>query len=199
MSSFSSFPSGNTGVSKAQLFSSCCWVATLWPHCYSHICSYFFVAPSVLCGRGLGSSHTKSLKLPTFHVASFLIPLVWGRLKGWWGTFALLSFTAPPPQCKKPFSSKSLSSRQKIICKLLHHLCSLTASLISLICESLLMMKVNTDAACMWHWKCGSLKESVVPHSTCLDRHWVFYLLGVWCAVLCWRGLIPSHTESLCL
>ena len=134
----------------------------------------FFVVPSGMCWRGLGPSHTKSMKLPTFHIPSFLIPLVRGRLKGWQGTFALLSFAAPPPQCKKPFSSKSLSSREKIICKLLHHLCSLIASLISLICKSLLI-----DEGQYWCSLHVTLKVWFTARVSCSSFNMSWQTLGV--------------------
>ena len=110
-------------------------VATLL---FTHI---FLLLCSAICPvweRARSLSH-KVTETTYFSHGKFPYSSSKGRLKGWQGTFAFLSFTAPPPQCKKSFSSKSLSSRQKIICKLLHHLCSLIASLISLFCESLLI------------------------------------------------------------
>ena len=67
---------------RHKLVFACGCMATLWPHHYSHVFSYFFVVPSVLCRRGPGPSHTKSLKPHTFQVPVFSSPQVWRRLKG---------------------------------------------------------------------------------------------------------------------
>ena len=111
LSSFSSFPSQITGASKAQLVSACWCVAALWPHCWSQGFSYFFVAPSGMCWRGLGPSHTESLEVSTFHVPSFLILLVLRKAEGMVRHFGMLSLVAPPPHCKKPLHTLALLNK----------------------------------------------------------------------------------------
>ena len=72
LSSFSSTLSGIMVCSKAQLVSSGCCMATF---VVTKI-FYFFVVQSGMCWTGLGPSCTESLEVPTFHVPSLLILLV---------------------------------------------------------------------------------------------------------------------------
>ena len=107
-SSFSSSLSGIADSSKSQLVSSCCCLATLfyshkdffyffWHHLNNFV---FFSSLQGMCWRGIVPSHTIVTR-DTFHVPFFLFLLLVGE-RGWQGTLALLSLTAPPPHCMKP-------------------------------------------------------------------------------------------------
>ena len=100
-------PSGITGFSKSQLVSSCCCLATLYSHkdfstsLWHHLYYFVFSVPlEGMCRRGMVPSCTELLETLTFHLPIFLfLILVWEKWKGWQGSLALLSLTAPPPQC----------------------------------------------------------------------------------------------------